>query len=103
MGESFSVTEPKTTWEKYYIDIDISTWLDEETISDVTFKAYDEDGVDVSTTILDSNKCTYSGSIVRIYVQNGTDGEGYYVICKVQSSGNNYKEYMVFFKVQDLI
>jgi len=102
VGETFTVNEPKTTWEKYYIDLDISAWLDDETISALTFEAEDEDGNDVKTTFLDQTKCTHSGSTVRIYVQGGTSGKGYFVTCKVQSSGNNYKEYLVYVKVQDL-
>jgi len=102
MSETFTLSQNKGSWEKWFIDIDISSWLSTETISAVAFVAKDENGTTVTETLLDAVKCTYSGSTIRPYVQGGTDGITYFIICHVTTAEGSYGEFIVRLTVQDV-
>jgi len=102
MSETFTLSQKKGSYEKWFIDIDISTWLSTETISALSVSAKDENGTDVSSTLIDAVKSTYSGSTIRPYVQGGTDGVTYYVVCHVTTAEGSYGEFIVKLTVEDV-
>ena len=73
--------------EKFEISMDFSSLLGGgETISTATVVAYDKDGTDVSTTLLDAATKTIDGSSVKIHVQSGTTDERYKVVFNIVTS-----------------
>lgn len=70
----------------YAVAIDIASWLGTETISTVTYSAFDEDGVDVTSILLDSNKHTFSGSVIKPWVRAGTAGKVYLILAVVATT-----------------
>jgi hypothetical protein len=70
----------------YAVEIDIASWLGTETIQSVAYSAVDEDGVDVTTTLLDSGKHAFSGSKIKPWVRAGTAGKSYLVFAVVTTT-----------------
>jgi len=71
-------TYQKQPDEREYIAIDFVNRLsDNETLSSVSVKCYDSDGNDVSSDMVESP--TVSGTQVKVWIKDGTDGENYYL------------------------
>jgi hypothetical protein len=102
MSQQFALSEKKHSWEKFFVDLDISSWLGTETISQVNFTAKDSAGTDVTATFLDAVKCTYSGSVLKPYIQAGSDGARYYVIMKVTTNQQSYGVFILLVQVKDV-
>lgn len=102
MAEKFVLTEIKASWEKYFAEVDASVWLGSESISSVAFSAKDEQGTDVSATLLNAAKNTYTNTLVKPYIQGGTSGKRYWVIMRVDSSGDNHREFVIELLVRDI-
>jgi hypothetical protein len=89
MSEHFTLPHAKEVEEKYFVTIDIASWLQGEAISTVAFTAIKiSDNSDASTDILDAGKCTYSGSILKPYIKAGVGDERYYVKMKVTTDAS---------------
>ena len=101
MSERFKLAEPKSAWEKWFVEVDVAKWLGEETIASVEFLAKSDSGEDVTATLLDAAKNTWSGSLVKPYVRAGTSGNRYFILLRVTSSGQNYREFVVELLVKD--
>lgn len=101
MAEKFMMQEIKASWEKFFVEVDASAWLGAETISNVAFSAKDAAGTDVSATLLDAVKNTYTTTLIKPYVRGGTSGTRYYVIMRVSTNGDNHREYVIELLVQD--
>lgn len=101
MSERFVLNEMKSSWEKYFVEVDASAWLGEETIVAVSFAAKDAAGNGVTDTLLDPAKNTYSASTIKPYIQGGVSGTRYYVLLRVESSGGNFREFVIELLVQD--
>lgn len=101
MSEKFVLQELKASWEKYFIEVDISAWLGSETISNVAFSAKTEAGLDVTSTLLASAKNTYTSTTIKPYVQGGTSGTRYYVVLRVDTNGDNHREFLIELLVRD--
>jgi hypothetical protein len=102
MSERFTLQEIKASWEKFFAEIDASAWLGSETISSVAFTAKDSSGTDVSATLLDAVKNTYTTTLIKPYIKGGTSGNRYYIIMHVDTNGDNHREYVIELLVQDL-
>ncbi|MCU0589849.1 MAG: hypothetical protein MUC33_01295 [Desulfobacterales bacterium] len=101
MSEKFVLQEVKASWEKFFVEIDAAAWLGSETISNVTFSAKDAAGTDVSATLLDAAKNTFTTTLIKPYVRGGTSGTRYYVIMRVSTNGDNHREYVIELLVHD--
>ena len=100
-GKSFVVPETKPPWDRFFISIDCSSWLGGDTFSSADFTAKDAEGNDVSTTVLDQAKCTYSDTTLKPYIQSGTDGQVYDVIVKATTDAGDRLSVQVTFYCQD--
>ncbi len=101
MAERFALPEVKSSWEKYYVEIDCSAWLGAEKIVGASFAARDETGADVSATLIDAIKSTYTDTTVKIYVRGGTGGKRYTLTARVSTDGDNHREYIISMLVAD--
>lgn len=63
-------------------------------------KCYDEDGADVTATIIVSS--VISGTDVAIWVQAGEDGKKYYVTLKVNTTNGAKKEEDLIIEVDEV-
>lgn len=97
----FHIPEPKPIFSKFFARLDVSKWLESESIQQVNFSAKDvEDDSDASTTILDQAKCTYSSPYLKPYIQAGTEGARYRVKIQVQTVELSFEEFYIDFRVK---
>lgn len=101
MAERFALPEVKSSWEKYYVEIDCSAWLGAERIVGASFAARDEAGNNVTTTLVDELKSIYTDTAVKIYVQGGTGGTRYTITARISTDGDNHREYIISMLVAD--
>ena len=99
--EQFCFERPKATFDEGYVEIDISDWLETETIDDVTFSAKDSAGADATSVVLDVGQCTFVGSNVYPFIRGGVDLERYYVLCQVETIEGSQQEFRVVFNVRE--
>jgi hypothetical protein len=91
---SFSVTPKKPSFSQWHIQLDIATWLDGDTISNVDFGAIDkatgESIYDPDTDtdeILDQTKCIFTAEgLIKPYVEGGVSGKTYKIEMKVTTT-----------------
>lgn len=82
----------KQPYDSEIYEIDCSERLDTGvTISAAEVKVYDEDGTDVSGTMVQGT-ATIDGSKVYIQIKAGTDGEKYDVQLRLTLSNGEYAE-----------
>jgi hypothetical protein len=81
--------------DQFQSTIDISTWLDGDTIADITFTAVDDNGDDATETALDADLCTFTDTIIKPYVLGGTDGVVYTIKCAVVTANGDKKSFYV--------
>ena len=97
----FDIPEAKPNYSKFFARLDITKWLNGESIQTVNFSAKDrEDDSDASTTVLDQAKCTYNEPYLLPYVQAGTEGARYRVKLRVQTVELSYEEFYIDFRVK---
>lgn len=101
MAERFVLPEIKSSWEQYFVEVDATAWLGEETISSVSFSAKAASGEDVTASLLDAAKNTYTATAVRPYLRGGTSGQRYYVLLRAETTGGNFREFVIELYVQD--
>lgn len=105
MKRTFEIPDYKPSYAKWYVKLDVSAWLGDETISSVTVTAKNKTtGVDESTgttSIIDTSKTTISGSVVKPFIQNGTSGEQYKMTVKLLTTEGSADEFYVEWKVLD--
>lgn len=82
--------DPKQPNESYYLGFDFeASFTDDngvvyDSVSSVNdIAVIDSDGVDVTSDLVDESKTLISGSLVKIWIQNGIDGETYQITVRV--------------------
>jgi hypothetical protein len=100
---SFNLSSSKPPFAQWYVNIDISKWLDEEVIDSVSYSAKRMDtGVDVTSDIIDSQKSGWNESILRVWIKGGTDKITYKVIASVTTENSAKDQWALIFKVEEL-
>ena len=100
MKRTFQIPEYKPSYAKWFVKLDVSAWLEDETIDEVTLSAKKlSDGSDVSTTVLDTTKTVVLGSEIKPFIQNGTSGEEYRLTVKVDTEEGSSDEFYIDWKV----
>jgi hypothetical protein len=100
MSETFKITQPKTVYEKYFVDIELVKWLRGEIIQAISFSAKDiETGA--SADVVDSIKSTSYQTIAKPYIKDGTSGKSYRVSVKVETLEQSCGEFYLEFSVKD--
>ena len=89
-------TVTKQPWEIIQYSVDVSRLIGDGTISDMEVKVFTSTGTDVTTTMLYA--ATYSGAILKITLQNGTDGQWYNVRIRLtMDDGQRFEEDFTLF------
>lgn len=104
MQRVYTITEPKPIDSEFFVEIDISEWLDTEAISTVDFSAKKmETGETVTTTVLDTSNCTNTATVIKPWIQDGLDEARYCVIMKVTSNGTpaSVETWYLIFEIND--
>ena len=83
--------------DQFQISFDISTWLGSDTIASVAYTAYDEDGTDVSTTVLDADSHENTTTVIQPYIKGGLDAEIYKIKMLVTTAGGDIKAFYARF------
>jgi len=90
----FVLDNSKSPDDAFAVEIDISEWLGEDTISAVSFSA--------SGAVLDGDKNTYTDTIIRPYLKNGIDGLNYIIAMKVTTTAGDVGSFYLRFACRDL-
>ena len=89
MERLFTLASPKPSYSAGFVHIGLTKWLGTESIDSVTFTAMNfETKQNVTSTVIDTAKCAYTATILRPFIQAGTDGETYIVTMKVGTNGS---------------
>lgn len=87
--------------DEFAVDIDISTWLDSDTISSVAYSAVDEDGDTATTTVLDAAQHSATTTVISPYIKGGTHDVWYIVKMVVSTAGGDEKTFYLKFHCFD--
>lgn len=94
----------KPTTAQFFLTLDLTQWLGTESITGVTFTAKNADtGEVVTTTVIDTTKCTYTGALVKPFIRAGASGNTYVVKMEVttNSTPETKDSFYIQFSVQD--
>lgn len=98
--------DDKPIYAKFFVEIDLTKWLGTEDISSVIFtaKTFGTKQV-VTTTVIDTTKCTNSTKVLKPFIQAGTDDETYLVTMQVTTNGSpaSLEEFYLKFTINDNI
>jgi hypothetical protein len=81
--------------DQFEVTIDISTWLDGDTIDSVAFTAIDSDGDSATSTVINSSLSTYSDYLINAYIIGGAAGNSYIVKCNVITANGDKKAFYI--------
>jgi endonuclease V-like protein UPF0215 family len=81
--------------DQFQVTIDLTTWLDGDTIDTVTYTAEDEDGNDATDTVIDAVLSTNTDTQARAYIKGGVDGTVYTVTCKAVTTNGDIKSFYI--------
>lgn len=104
MIREFIIDDPKPSYAQWFAEIDLSAWLGSEVVDSVSFSAKRiDDGVDVSSTLLDSAKNTYTSTTLKPFIRGGESGSKYLVTIKVTTNTSEAvkEEFYIALRVQD--
>ena len=106
MDRLFTLANPKPSASEGFVNIGLTTWLGTEEISSVTFTAQNFETKQSETAIvIDTTKCTNTSTIIKPFIQAGTDGETYLVTMAVTTNGSpaTIEIFYLKFKIDDNI
>lgn len=104
MERVYTITDPKPPGAKFFVEIDLTEWLDTEDISSVAYAAKNmETGETVTSTVLDAAKNTNTAKILKPFIQAGSDNASYCVTMTVTTDETpaSIDEFYVIFSVED--
>lgn len=87
----FELPDSKPVFSKGPVEIDISTWLGDDTIASVGWAAATEAGVDATSDVLTVGSCSYDNDLglIKPYIKAGTSGETYICTMQVTTTGGD--------------
>jgi len=102
MKRVFKIADYKPSYAQWFVKLDLSAWLEDETIDEVTLTAKKtSDGSDVSTTVLDTSKTVLLGAIVKPFIKAGDSGQEYRLTVQVDTVEGSSDEFYIDWKVLD--
>jgi len=88
----------KPPYDEWFVTIDLSTWLDDDTISAVAYTAVkDSDDSDATAAVLDAGENTNTTTLLKPYIKGGAAGENYTVVCRVDTANGDHGEWYIKF------
>lgn len=98
-----NILHPLSPGDEVQPQFDISTWLDTDAISSVTFSATDEAGSDVSATALDAGKNAYTTSVLKPWIKGAaTDDKRYTVKMTVTTVNGEIMTFYIKYGVRNI-
>ncbi|MFA6946479.1 MAG: hypothetical protein WC220_11320 [Pedobacter sp.] len=92
----------KQVAEEYYEQFDFGSDIGSATIATAVIVAVDENGADVTATLLDATKQNVDGSAVNFWVQAGTNDTEYTITCDVDTSSHeHYTKVGILYVIND--
>ena len=92
----------KPPYDEWYVSVDLSTWLGNDTISSVAYTAKkDSDESDATADVIDAGSSTNTNTVLQPYIKGGEDGENYTVICKVTTANSDHGEFYIKFSCRE--
>lgn len=99
----FSIAQKKPVYSQWFVELDISNWLDGDTISNVDFSAIDDStGLDTTDDILDMTKCIWdvTTGIIKPYIKGGSSDIIYKIQMKVQTTSGDKEIFWLILPVR---
>jgi hypothetical protein len=87
--------------DKFGVDMDISTWLDADTIASAVYTAVDEDGEDATSMVLETGICSETNTVLTVYLNGGTHDVWYMVKIVVTTANADDKTFYLKFHCYD--
>ena len=98
----FNLPEEKPAYAQWFVVVDITDFLGDETINTVEYSAVKEStGEDASSIVLDQVKCTFTGAYIKPFIRAGTPGETYLVELRMETVEGTRDVFWVRFDVID--
>jgi len=98
-SRDFNVPDAKPVWAEWPCSVDISSWLNGDTISAIDVSAVTADGANASATVLDELKHTYTTTSIIPWIKAGAPETDYIVIVKVTATGGAKELFTIRFSV----
>jgi len=97
----FEVPDKKPAFAAWFAEIDISEFLESDTISAVTWTAAKEDGTDATSDVITEGTCDYDNDdgLLKPWIKAGTSGETYICTMKVTTTNGSKEEFYLRWSV----
>jgi len=97
----FELPDSKPVFSASLVEIDISTWLGTDTISNIDWTAATEAGVDATATVLTALSCAYDNDdgTISPFIKAGTSGETYICTMQVTTTGGSQEVFTLRWSV----
>jgi len=106
MDRLFELISPKPSYSEGFINIGLTTWLETEEISTVTFTAQNfKTKQNETANVIDTTRCTNTTTILKPFIKGGVHGETYIVTMKVTTNASpaTKEEFYLKFTIDDNI
>jgi hypothetical protein len=92
----------KPSFAQWFVQLDITTWVSNETLSNVNFSCKNkETGDDVTNTVLDPVKCTYTGNILKPFIRAGENLMEYRTTIEVETAEGSKESFYIDHDIYD--
>jgi len=97
----FEIPDAKPIFAAWLAEVDISEFLEDDTIDSVEWTAATEDGTDATGTVLTVDSCTYDNDdgLLKPWIKAGTSGETYICTMQVTTDGGSQEEFYLRWSV----
>ena len=97
----FEIPDAKPAFAAWLVEIDISEFLEDDSISTVGWTAAKEDGTDTTADVITVGSCTYDNDdgLLKPWIKAGTSGETYICTMQVTTTNGSQEEYYLRWSV----
>lgn len=97
------IEQPLSSDDEVQPTFDISTWLSTDAISGVVYSAFDEQGADVTATVLTLAKHSNTTTVIKPWIKGGgTNNKRYTVKMFVTTVNVEKKAFYIKYDVRDI-
>ena len=95
----FNIPDAKPAYSEWPCSVDISRFLDGDTISTMDCSAIRSDGIDATALVLDGLKNTFTTTAIIPWIKSGAYDADYIVVVKVATSSGAKEVFTIRFTV----